>query len=225
MGWWIASLVATGLAPFAHESGLVCGAIVGGLVLLRSGRGWSWRRGSWSVGGVALNVGALVLRGLVPGTGAFSPAGLESPVENALFGLHGLIYPLGTVIGWSVRRGGHDLALVGSAAGLCVLLWASLAWRTRSWRWIARALWWWGCASLPSLLAFRYGALVNSPRFYALPAVGIVMLWAGTIARLPALAFDADKIKQQARATIPISQIGQPARIAFKRQTLSFAGF
>jgi hypothetical protein len=133
---------------------------------------------------VALNVGALVLRSLLPGTGAFSPVGLESALENTLFCLHGLIYPLGTAVGWLVRRGGHDLTLVGGAAGLCVLLLAGLAWRTRSWRWLARSLWWWGCASLPSLLAFRYGALVNSPRFYALPAVGIVMLWAGAIARL-----------------------------------------
>jgi hypothetical protein len=128
-----------------------------------------------------------VLRGLLPGTGAFSPDGLESALENALFGLHGLIYPLGTAIGWLVRRGGHDLALVGGAGALCALLLAGLAWRTRSWRWIARSLWWWGCASLPSLLAFRYGALVNSPRFYALPAAGIAILWAGALARIPDL--------------------------------------
>jgi hypothetical protein len=183
-GGWIVSLVATALAPFAHESGLVCGAIVGGLVLLRPRTGRRWKRLAWAAGGVALNVGALAVRSALPGTGAFSPVGLDSALENALYGLHGLVYPLGTAIGGLVRRGGHDLALVGAAAALCTLLWAGLAWRTRAWRWIARALWWWGCASLPSLLAFRYGALVNSPRFYALPAVGIVMVWAGAIARL-----------------------------------------
>jgi hypothetical protein len=184
--WWAVSLAATALAPFAHESGLVCGTIVCGLVLLHParGRGRGWQRLAWGAAGVALNVGALVLRSRLPGTGAFSSAGLESPLENALFGLHGLVYPLGTAIGALVRRGGHDLALVGGATGLCALLLAGLAWRTRSWRWIARALWWWGCASLPSLLAFRYGALVNSPRFYALPAAGIVVLWAGAIVRL-----------------------------------------
>jgi hypothetical protein len=186
-GWWLLSVSAIALAPFAHESGLVCGIIVGGLIWIRYGI-WHRRRMAWVVLGGMLNVGALLLRMQLPGIGSSKLDGLSSWFANGMFFLHGLVYPVGTAIGWLVhKRGWHDFTLVILAAlGLAAVL-IVLAVRTRRWRWIAIALWWWLWGSLPAALRFGYLGLINSPRFYALGSVGIVILWAYTVALLSQL--------------------------------------
>jgi hypothetical protein len=95
-----------------------------------------------------------------------------------MFFLHGLVYPAGPVIGWLVhQRGWHDFTLVIVASiGFAATL-AALALRTTRRRWIAYGLWWWFWGSLPAAIRFGYLGLINSPRFYALGAVGIVILW------------------------------------------------
>ena len=122
--WWAPSLLATALAPFAHESGLVCGAIVGGLVIIQ--RGFRLRRRDVAgvlLGGL-LNAGALLLRARIPGAGSFLPDGLNSAYENVMFALQGLLYPLGPAIGLLAHRyGWHDFALIGGAAGGLAVSW------------------------------------------------------------------------------------------------------
>jgi len=188
--WWAISLGATALAPLAHESGIVCGAIVAGIAVIHRGRRSGWRPIAWAVGGVALNLAAIGLRALIPGVEPFNPDGLHSGFENIVFTVHGLIYPVGPLIGYLVREHGwHDLTTVLAAGALFAALLAWLAIRGRrsggsNGRWMACALWWWACGSLPAAVRFRFGGLVNSPRFYALAAVGIVGLWAGLIEEL-----------------------------------------
>ena len=182
--WWLLSVLATALAPFAHESGLVCGAIVGGLIWIRYGI-FRWRRVAWVALGGVLNVGTLLLRTQLPGMGALELDGLSSWFANIMFFLHGLAYPVGPAIGWLVhQRGWHDytLVIVATIALAATLTW--LAVRAKRWHWIAGALWWWFWGSLPAALTFGYLGLINSPRFYALGGVGIVMLWAHVIVLL-----------------------------------------
>ena len=191
-GWWAISLTATALAPFAHESGLVCSAIVGGLVVIQRGFRLRRRKVAGVLLGGLLNAGALLLRARIPGTGSFLPDGLNSILENTMFALQGLLYPVGPAIGLLVHRyGWNDFALIGIASGSLVLLLVWQSTRARDGgtdvRWIARALWWWAWGMLPATVRFRYGGLVNSPRFYALAAAGIVMLWAEIIVRLARL--------------------------------------
>jgi hypothetical protein len=202
-GWWAISLAATALAPFAHESGLVCGVIVGGLVIIHHGLRqnrhrpgghspdrWqpAWQRLAFVALGILLNVGAMFARSRLPGTGAFDPDGLNSWFENVMFFAQGLTYPTGQFIGWLVnQRGWHDFALILGSSLLLILLLAWLAVRTHRWRWIVGPLWWWAWGALPAAVTFRYGGLVNSPRFYALASPGIVMLWAGVIVELAGL--------------------------------------
>ncbi len=184
-GWWAISLVATALAPLAHESGIVCGAIVAGITVIHYGRRSGWRPIAWAMGGVALNLAAIGLRAIIPGVEPFNPDGLHSWFENIVFAVHGLVYPVGPLIGWLVREHGwHDLTTVLAAGALFAALMAWLAVRSRNGHWMACALWWWACGSLPAAVRFRFGGLVNSPRFYALAAVGIVGLWAGVIEEL-----------------------------------------
>jgi hypothetical protein len=167
-----------------------------------NGRGPIFGLAARDVAGMAagglLNAGALLLRARVPGAGSFLPDGLNSALENTMFALQGLLYPLGPAIGLLAHRyGWHDFALIGGAsAGLALLLaWLCIRARTdrTDVRWIARSLWWWAWGLLPATVRFRYGGLVNSPRFYALSAAGIVMLWAEIILRLAHLPGSSGK--------------------------------
>ncbi len=184
-GWWGLSLLATTLAPFAHESGPMCSVIVGGLVVIQYGVRSGRRRITGIVLGGLLNVGGVLLRNYVPGVGEMQLAGLSDCTQNIMFFLHGLLYPVAPVIGWLVhRQGGHDLTLVKVATACLCLLLVWLAQRSRDWRWIARNLWWWACGALPAVVSLRFGDLYISPRLHALSSPGVVMLWAYIIFEL-----------------------------------------
>lgn len=179
--WWWVSLLAMALAPLAHESGVMCAAIVAGVTVIHHGlRG---HKGTVPIVlGTLLNVGAVVIRGAVPGVREASVVGPQDWLKNAMFFLHGLVYPLAPVIGWLVQHAGaHDFTLVAIAATgvLAVVVWTMR--RRRDWRHGADSLWWWACAALPAAASLQYGYLYSAPRVHALSAGGLVMLWAGLI--------------------------------------------
>jgi hypothetical protein len=189
--WWGLSLLATALAPFAHESGPMCSMIVGGVVLIQCGlRSGHQRIIQMSairgiVLGGLLNVGGVLVRSIVPGVGEVQLAGLSDWVQNALFFFHGLLYPVAPAIGWLVNQhGAQDFTLVKVATACFGLLLVWLARRTRDWRWIACQLWWWVCGALPAAISFRFGDLYIAPRLHALSSAGVVMLWAYVIFEL-----------------------------------------
>jgi len=181
-GWWALSLVATTLAPFAHESGPMCSVIVGGVVMIQCGIRSGRRRIIGIILGGLLSVGAVLLRSCVPGVSEIKLAGLSDWAQNAMFFLHGLLYPVGPVIGWLVhQQGWHDFTLVKvTTACLCLLL-VWLARRSQDWRWVACTLWWWACGALPAAVSLKFGDLYIAPRLHALASAGVVMLWAYVI--------------------------------------------
>jgi len=179
--WWSLSLPATILAPLAHESGQICSLIVGGIVLIQYGI-HSRRRILFIALGVFLNLGMMVLRQYIPRVGTPALAGIQDAVQNGMYFLHGLTYPVAPLVGWLAREHGlQDLTLVGIAAVclLAVMIWLTL--RRGDWRWAASGLWWWAWAALPAGLSLRYGYLYASPRVYTLAAAGTVMVWSGVI--------------------------------------------
>jgi hypothetical protein len=188
--WWGISLVATALAPFAHESGPVCGLIVGGVVMIQYGireglHGFERRRFIGVSLGILLNVAAVLLRDHIPGVGDVQLVEWNDWFQNAMFFLHGLLYPVAPIIGWLVHRHGwHDFTLVGLTAALFALVLVWLARRSGDWRWVGRNLWWWAWGALPAALALKYGDLFISPRLHALASAGVTMLWAGVIIEL-----------------------------------------
>lgn len=179
--WWGLSLLATALAPLAHESGPVCAVIVGGVVL--SVHGFRSRRRVFLLGlGVFLNGATVVLRSHIPGVGSPAFVGAQDWVENTMFFLHGLTYPVAPALGRLVRRYGvQDFALVGFAAAC---FFAALAWlllRSDDRRWAVVGLWWWAWGALPAGLSLRYAYVYTAPRLYSLAAVGTVILWSKAI--------------------------------------------
>lgn len=182
--WWGVSLLAMVLAPFAHESGVACAPIVGGIVVIQ--RGFHIGKGVVPImlgGGVSVAV--VILRSSLPGVGDVALAGLQDWVQNVMFFLHGLVYPVGPLIGWLVRHQGRQdltLVIVATLALLAVVIW--LARHSRDWRWSLSGGWWWAWASLPAAASLRYGYLYTAPRVHALAAVGLAILWAAIVSEL-----------------------------------------
>ncbi len=180
--WWGISLLATALAPLAHESGVTCSVIVGGVVITQYGVRSGRRRMMGILAGLALNVAGVLWHQYIPGIRATHMIGLDSWFEGSMFFLHGLVYPIAPIIGWLVfRQGWHDFTLIGMSS---LLLFALLLWRayhTQEWRWIARNVWWWGCGGVIAVMFLTFDSLFNSPRVLALASPGITMLWAGII--------------------------------------------
>lgn len=179
--WWGVSLLATILASTAHESGQVCAVIAGGMVFIQYGLR-SRRRVLFVALGLLLNGAMLVTRSFIPGVGDPSFSGAQDFVGNAIFFMHGLIYPMGPAINWLVNHSeAQDLGLValGTAGFIATAIWLVL--RNGNWRWAASGLWWWVCAALPAGLSLRYGYLYTAPRVYTLAAAGTVILWSKMI--------------------------------------------
>ncbi len=188
MRWWGLSLLATVLAPMAHESGYLCGVMVAGVLLIERGLG-RVRRLSPLVFGIGLNVATLIWRSSVPGAGRAAFIGLRDWVGNTMFSLHGLVYPLGSLIGTLVSRFGiQDFLLVLIAAIGLVVVSLALTLRDRDPRWMASGLWWWACGVLPAAVSLSYGYNYTSPRVYSLAAPGLAMVWAALIVKLASVA-------------------------------------
>lgn len=188
--WWIVSLIATALAPLAHESGIVCCALVAGLVLIQQGWRSTWRQSGYLVAGGLLNLSVFGLRALVlQGTKVAPLSHLADVPQNMMFFLQGLLYPVGPAVQWGVAQGGHDFTLLGGAAFVIVLLLGGLAVfrRMPAWRWLAFGLWWWFWGALPSALFLDFGSLFVGPRLYTLASVGMVVFWSGLILTLAEL--------------------------------------
>ena len=189
--WWSASLLAMVLAPLAHESGVVCGVLVGGVISIRYGLRLKDRRTAVIALGCILNAAFVLVREIIPNVaGAGRLAGLIDLFPNSMYFLHGLLYPLAPLIGQLVQRyGWHDFTLLGIAAALWSLLLAWLIIRGHHRRWMAQNLWWWAVSALPAIISLRYASLFISARVYALSSVGITMLWthilAGVSERIP----------------------------------------
>jgi len=184
--WWIPSVLLTGLAPFAHESGAMSGTIVGGFVVLQFWGREGFKRRLVFVGiGLCLNVAAVVWRSRLLPMAGMQPLTFAALYPKALFFLHGLLYPIAPAVGWLVRTWGwHDFTLLVIAAVLVLFLMGMLAHKTRLWAWFAQLLCWWACSALPALLFFDFAALYVAPRLYVFGAAGAALLWATLIVKV-----------------------------------------
>ena len=172
-------LLALGLAPLAHESGAVSVFIVAGFVLIRNRGSTATRR--WLLLAFLFDLLIVLGRGLINGAQtATALHGLSQLEENGFYFLQVLLYPLGPLLGHGVQQWGwHDFTALGIAA-LLVGLWAVAVRRGKE-RALLAALWWWGVAATPFILALDYRALFVGARLSAFAAVGAALFWAALI--------------------------------------------
>jgi hypothetical protein len=187
-GWLLLGLVATLLAPFAHENGVLVGPAI---FLVALARGESALRAArqgllWAIPALLwLPLWWLVPKGVDETAGL---QGLESMVQNGVYLLQGMGYPLAFLGGWLVRRGVNDLVAVLLLALPALLLAALVQWRTGGPRRLALFPWLWSLlAWAPALIFLSFGYVVGSPRLLLLASAGVAWLWAGVAVRLLAL--------------------------------------
>lgn len=202
--WLLFSLAATALAPFSHENGVMVGPAVFLVALtgaagavprtrrrlaqaVRHGALWSlpalfWLPLWWSAPkGVEADVGI---------------NNLESILQNTVYWLQGMGYPLTFLGGWFVRLGMNDM-IAALLLALPALALAAFVQRLPALRGsnrppepdgrLARAAFPWLWALLawtPALVMLGFDYVVSSPRLLMLASAGIAWLWADVTVRL-----------------------------------------
>jgi hypothetical protein len=189
-GWLLLSLAPTVLAPFAHENGVLVGPAVvlvalawRGLgevrIALKHGLLWLLPALLW------MPLWSSVPKGVDASVGL---NGLESTLQNSVYLLQGMAYPLSFLGGWLVRRGVNDMLAALLLALPALAFAAFIQWRSDSPRRLALLPWLWCLlAWAPALLVLNFGYVVGSPRLLMLASVGVAWLWTDvTVHLLPA---------------------------------------
>lgn len=181
--YWYLSLFFTLLAPLAHENGAVAGIIVGGMMVVQFGTGIIQRRWHYLGTALMLNIVVILGRKFLPGVHTVSSIrGLPFLFSNFMYFLHGLLYPFGRIVGFTVQKYAlHDFSLLMVFAAFLATIVGVLVYRTRQFRWIGRSLWWWLVAAIPAMISLDYGALFGGARLYSFSGIGIAMFWAGIV--------------------------------------------
>jgi hypothetical protein len=180
--WLIVGLLGALLSPFAHENGVLTGPLVWIVALTRPKggklkRAEIFRAGLWVV---PLLVWFVVWQ-QVPardGSGGLALNDLETMLQNGLYFLQGLGYPL-SWLGGLVRdyTGLNSTAatLVSSAPGVIILL--VVRWRLGLNR-QGFLPWLWTAVSVaPPIMFLPNLHVIAAPRMFMLPAVSIAWLW------------------------------------------------
>jgi hypothetical protein len=213
---WGLSFLATFLAPFAHESGIIAGVVVGGVVWMRYGI----RRLVWpgALGGV-LNVLGLLIHPAFSAPATFITDGLYA---KAMVFLQSLVYPLAPTIGWLGRtQGWQDFLMLDIAGVVLALLLVALTLRKAgNARWIGLALWWWFCGALPAMASKTFDALYVAPRLTTLGSAGPVILWAGIAVELGRL-LDREWWRVAATALMVVIILAQGVSYVAREATLT----
>ncbi len=183
-GRWLVGAWACGLLAFAsNESSLALPAAIALYEVLRTPRSTRWR---WIILFALLAAAYTAWYQTRPrqGGGALSVQNGEAIVQNTMYALQGLTFPLQpagrALMDWGL--GDHAaVLLVGgtSLAGLAVVY--VRAGQLRRWMWGVG--WSAGFAALPILL-LSHDYLINAPRVLYLASCGAAWLWSGAVALL-----------------------------------------
>ena len=182
--WYVLSLGATALAPFAHENGALVGPLVALVELTGPAQRGAWRQATgravlWTLPALLwLPVWWLAPKAV---SGAVTIRGGETVLQNVIYFLQGLAYPLTPLGGWLHQRGMNDLAAagvlsavaLGGAAGVLVIIRAG---RRALLPWL-----WCGVTILPAVLFLSFDYVINGPRLLMLASVGAAWLWTAVI--------------------------------------------
>lgn len=186
--WLLSAFLLTTLAPYAHEAGVVAGAIVS-LTLVYSQvpltRSDKWRLGLFPL----LSAAFFPIWLAIPKSNAQGLAwvGWESLGQSLTLFVQGPTYPLQLLarplieqLGWS------DLQAVWAAALPLLALVIAAVGIGRKWTGIVWSVGWFGLSIAPSVVALPFSYIVTSMRLRYYSAPGAALLWATVIAMLTA---------------------------------------
>jgi hypothetical protein len=203
----IASVALAGLAPFAHENGMLAGLLVALFELV----GWLAHRGEgrgrlpspWPLLHVGLNAAFMIAWFRVrPGGVATLDLGLGGLARNATMLASGLAFPLAP-LATLLTRVGVPLALgvwVIALAAVGLLVWPT----RRAWPLAAVSAGWFVLSVGPPLVTMRPDWLADAPRFLYPAAVGAAVWWGVALSRVGAGPEPARPVGRWARYAPPL---------------------
>ena len=179
-GWWWLALLAAGLAPFAHENGMIAPLLMIGYTALH--QPWRWRVLGYGLAWAGW--GWAWLRVQDGTTAATSLNHAEAIGQNMAYFGQGLAYPWAWVGGWlHYQQGWNDL---GTAVGLTLIALLLLLWLNypRPSKLIIMGSALLALASLPAILLLDFAYVISGPRLLLMPSAGIALVWAGASEQL-----------------------------------------
>ncbi len=178
--WLIAALGCALVAFMSNEGSILLAGLIALFVFMRSPRDRRW-----------LWIGAFVLLAAVyylwyhsqqaDNSGTVALRTLEPIVQNSVYVLEGLTYPLQPVGQWLMDRGLGDQTAVVLVAGITLAMVAVLLLRARLFRRFVFGVIWYGLCLAPAVVLLSHNYLINSPRLMYLGSVGAALMWASVI--------------------------------------------
>jgi hypothetical protein len=178
---WLITALGCALVAFAsNEGSILLAGLIALFVFVRSPRNrrWPWIGlfvllaavyYMWYRGQQADNSGTVLLRGVEP------------VLQNLIYVLQGLTFPLQPLGQWFMDRGLGDQAAVLLVAGITLAIAAVLLLRARLWRRFVFGAAWYGLCLIPAVMLLSHNYLINSPRLMYLSSVGAALMWASVV--------------------------------------------
>ncbi len=239
--WLVVMVLATALAPYFHESGVMVSAILVWAILCLNGR--MLRRYWWlPIILFALSGLFLVIWWIVPKTGdRVTWPTLEMVFENLTFFLQGLTFPVQPLATLLIERlQWNELAAVWLVGLPPLLGFAAIFWYARRWHLYLICVGWAALAAAPSVLVLPFWYVLTGPRLLYALAPAAILLWTvgcmaavgyvrrtwmrvllgGGVALLiltPALYFSASKVQLHQLSLASLKQLANSVR-AYPRE-------
>ncbi|MGB1251858.1 MAG: hypothetical protein ACPG8W_14660, partial [Candidatus Promineifilaceae bacterium] len=179
--WAILTVVCLFFAPFAHENGLIGGALVALLALITptTQRPTHWTPSHFIHAGVWLipSVCNLLITSAIPSNSRSAVAlnGLETLWQNSTYYLQGFIFPISWLGGRIVRAGGNDLYTVWALGAVALLLILLLA---KRWHPLyALGLVWFAGGSVLAVGFLNFQYVIDGARLLMVASVGAALFW------------------------------------------------
>jgi hypothetical protein len=178
--WLIGALGCALLAFASNEGSILLAALIAVFVFMRSPRDRRW-----------LWIGSFVLLAVVyylwyhsqqaDSSGTVAIRSLEPIVQNAIYVLEGLTFPLQPAGQWLMDRGLGDQTAVLIVACITLAMVMVLLLRARLLRRFVFGVVWYGLCLAPAVMLLSHNYLINSPRLMYLGSVGAALMWASVV--------------------------------------------
>ncbi len=178
--WLIAALGCALLSFTSNEGSILLAGLIALFVFMRSPRDRRW-----------LWIGSFVLLAAVyylwyhsqqaDSSGTVALRHLETIVQNTIYVLEGLTFPLQPAGQWLMDRGLGDQTAVLLVAMITLAIVAAVLFRARLFRGFVFGVVWYGLCLAPAVVLLSHNYLINSPRLMYLGSVGAALMWASVV--------------------------------------------